>query len=148
MTGAHAAFIVIGGDLPLRELPRFIELVERGGFGVDWEGTPLTTFDLPGRGPLRLMAGRLPRTPFRHIDGFCLTHGLSYILRSESFPGQWGPLRAGFTTWGGLRECDVEALRAFDDPAVFPIPFRVVPDTPVSSRSDREPRPPRSGNAV
>ena len=147
MADRVSASITIGGKLPASLLDAFAEAVESEGLSTEWDGEPFDRHQIPGDGPLTLMAHEVAWGRFERLEAFCIAHGLPFSRWCGAYPCQWGAERTVFTGSGETQSyavdeddytlmgrCTAERLGSYAaiiahfDAADFPVPpLAVVP---------------------
>jgi len=100
MADRVSASIIIGGNLPAALLLDLVRLIGDEGLSTDWDGSDFAASDLPGDGPLRLMAHEVAWGRFDGLEAFCVANGLPFARWAGAYSGQWGAERVVFTGSG------------------------------------------------
>jgi hypothetical protein len=110
MADRGSASITIGGDLSAALLLDFVRIINDEGLSTDWDGSDLSVSDLPGDGPLRLMAHEVAWGRFDGLEAFCVANRLPFARWSGACPGQWDAERVVFTGTGEPQSYEADEI--------------------------------------
>ena len=95
MSARVSLFIRLGGDL--------LACIQNEGLARDYDADAFTADDIPSDAPLSLYAHEVAWGRVDLLEGFCASHGLSYVRWSGGCAAQFGPERAVFNGAGEVR---------------------------------------------
>ncbi len=95
--------IRLGGDLPAALRGELLACIQNEGLARDYDADAFTADDIPSDAPLSLYAHEVAWGRVDLLEGFCASHGLSYVRWSGGCAAPFGPERAVFNGAGEVR---------------------------------------------